>query len=35
MGIMETVLEIPAEHEANVFLGNLMLLQKRLSAPFM
>ena len=34
MGIMETVLEIPAEHEANVF-GQLNAFAKRLSAPFM
>lgn len=34
MGIMETVLEIPAEHEANVF-GQFDAFAKRLSAPFM
>ncbi len=32
MGIMETVLEIPAEHEANVF-GQFDAFAKRLSAP--
>ena len=34
MGIMETVLEIPASMK-QMYSGNLMLLQKRLSAPFM